>query len=133
MELVGYAALRGDGVSQICSITCRQRHDYRMTDKWSQSVLKLIRRHGMQIFIVSTQRYAKMLLRGPTDRIAVGQQVNMREGLLLFYSGPASFLELPKMVYRGGCGSALDAECAAPSARMSGSRSVRPRASRKER
>src|SRR5262249_23648689 len=36
----------------------------------------------------------------------------------------------PQMVYRGG-GSALDAECAAPSATMSGSRSVRPRASRK--
>src|SRR5262249_47658986 len=35
------------------------------------------------------------------------------------------------MVYRGGCGSALDAECAAPSGMMSGSRSVRPRASRK--
>jgi len=40
---------------------------------------------------------------------------------------------LIKMVYRGGCGSALDAECASPSATMSGSRSVRPRASRKER
>jgi hypothetical protein len=31
---------------------------------------------------------------------------------------------LHKMVYRGGCGSALDAECAAPSVTMSGSRSV---------
>ena len=38
-----------------------------------------------------------------------------------------------KMVYRGGCGSALDAECVSPSATMRGSRSVRPRASMKER
>src|SRR6266567_4276451 len=33
-----------------------------------------------------------------------------------------------KMVYRGGCGSALDAERASPSMMMNGSRSVRARA-----
>src|SRR6266851_5561096 len=38
-----------------------------------------------------------------------------------------------EMVYRGGCGSRLDDECAFPSVTMSGSRSARPRASRKER
>jgi hypothetical protein len=38
-----------------------------------------------------------------------------------------------QMVYRGGCGSGFDDECASPSATMSGSRSARPRASRKER
>ena len=39
----------------------------------------------------------------------------------------------PKMVYRGGCGSALDAERASPSVTMFGSRLAWPRASRKER
>jgi hypothetical protein len=39
----------------------------------------------------------------------------------------------PQMVYRGGCGSRFEDECASPSVTMSGSRSVRPRASRKER
>src|SRR6185312_12626954 len=40
---------------------------------------------------------------------------------------------LVQMVYRGGCGSRLDDECASPSVTMIGSRSARPRASRKER
>ncbi len=39
----------------------------------------------------------------------------------------------PKMVYRGGCGSGFDDECASPSVTIIGSRSARPRASRKER
>src|SRR5271170_5069060 len=34
-----------------------------------------------------------------------------------------------KMVYRGGCGSSFDDECASPSVTMIGSRSVRSRAS----
>src|SRR6266705_5448192 len=36
-----------------------------------------------------------------------------------------------KMVYRGGCGSGLDDECASPFSDDSGSRSARPRSSRK--
>jgi hypothetical protein len=46
---------------------------------------------------------------------------------------PPSFDGHREMVYRGGCGSALDDERASPSVTMIGSRSAWPRASRKER
>src|SRR3954451_24112562 len=48
------------------------------------------------------------------------------------YQG-APFRVTGQMVYRGGCGSRLDDECASPSVTMIGSRSAWPWASRKER